>query len=255
MLFAPPVAGQATPSPLSQLIPLIIVAFVIISVLRKAKIKNTPNNNPIIKQATTPQAKKKAEYNDEQYDKIINCPPCEGNGRTYINTYVEKFRDGKWKTTKSLSSKQLFDIYAKFSWQDEYKSSYDNDDCEKREDFSDCPYCNGSGTAYAWFEEKPASYLSCKKCNGSGHILEKVKLDIGMGEKHIICDLCSGTGKIQKPKTEVAHVKTVSGGTDECEREVNKMGGEIGRFPKRFMVEISDDNKLLYSKSKQRVTS
>ena len=217
------------------------------------KILNIQNNKPSIKQTTPVKAKPKAEYNDDQYDKIINCPPCEGNGKTYINTYTEKYRDGKWKTTISLSSKQFFDIYTKFSWQDEYKSSYDNEDCEKREDYSDCPYCKGSGTAYAWFEEKPASYLSCKKCNGSGYITEKVKLDIGMGEKHITCDLCSGAGKIQTPKTEVAHVKTISGGTDECEREVNEMGGEIGRFPKRFMVEISDINKSLYSKSKQKV--
>ena len=242
---------------------ILAIGFIIIAIWRSNRgVSKSSNNiyqtNLYGKQTTTALAKPKAEYNDETYDKIINCPPCEGNGKTYIHTYIDKFRDGNRRTEREtiyLGSKQSYDIYHKFCWQDEYKSNYDNEEKEERENYSDCPYCKGSGTAYAWFEEKPVSYLSCKKCNGSGNITEKVKLDIGMGEKHITCDLCSGTGKIQKPKTEVAHVKTISGGTDECESEVNEMGGEIGSFPKRFIVEISDNNKSLYLKSKQRATS
>lgn len=190
---------------------------------------------------------KQLQLEDKKYERIINCPPCEGNGKTYIQTYTGLYQDGSEEYTEYLSTKDSYD-------------KYNNDIIEGRSDiyknisfkYRECPYCKGSGVAYAWFEKKPASSRVCDMCHGSGKTSAKVKLEIGMGTEQVDCIHCHGTGSIPVRDAELAHIKTISGGADERHTEKSDVGGEIGPYPVRYIRYIVDGNKTFYSTSKPR---
>jgi len=133
------------------------------------------------------------------------------------------------------------------------ESIYNNDNKSTvYEDNSDCPYCKGDGKAYCWFDKIEAVTVNCTKCQGSGKVTTKIRQDIGLEEKQIQCNECNGTGKKRTSEKDIVHVLTKSGGIDSLKREVDEMDGVIGNSPKRFIVEITNDNRDFYAKHKAR---
>ena len=203
------------------------------------------------------EAERKQKQEDDKYHRIINCPICEGNGKAYIHEWhisrTPIDEDGGTSHYR-LASKKLFDMYPN-GW---------NDSCDGFKEtnhytYRACPYCKGDGIAYAWYGKIPACKIECDKCQGNGQITTKVKLEIGMGDKKITCSKCNGAGNCQVPEKSVIHVKTKSGGVYEDEREETvkdkcEEGDYIGDYPKRFILEITKDNKELLGKSKPRAS-
>ncbi|MEI6707210.1 MAG: hypothetical protein WCK96_08770 [Methylococcales bacterium] len=185
----------------------------------------------------------------KEYHRIINCPLCEGNGKAYIKIDTEKYQNGQEEITLYLSSRNSYDWHQNnFIRLHLYDKSYD---CALKL----CPYCKGEGIAYAWYGKIVASKIKCDQCQGSGQITTKIKLEIGMGDKKITCAKCNGIGSFQVPEKSVVHVKTKSGGINEDSVEGKCEEGEkIGDYPKRFILEITKDNKELLEKSKPRTS-
>ncbi|MDO9106904.1 MAG: hypothetical protein Q7U57_18330 [Methylovulum sp.] len=197
------------------------------------------------------EAERKQKQDETKYDQIINCPICEGNGKAYIKTTSFGYYDDDGgycsrDLPDKLASKMLFDMHPNEWWEEDDWSYIYRD--------KECPFCRGDGIAYAWYEKMPASKHQCEECQGSGQITTKIKLEIGIGDKKITCAKCNGIGSFQVPEKSIVHVKTKSGGIYNDNREECKCdeGGSIGDYPKRFIMEITKENKELLEKSKPR---
>ena len=191
--------------------------------------------------------KQQAYEEDRKYDRIINCPGCEGHGEAYLHAVF-------WKEQRELSvkftEKEYLDKDGNYhgpTWKEYMATDY----------FSraTCPDCNGEGIAYAWFEKIAPQSVRCPDCQGTGKLTKRVKVEIGTEERQINCRKCNGEGKNLIEGKEVAHVKTISssktvshhmtGGFFENKEYIQKR-------PRYFDVEITRDNKNFYSKSKPR---
>jgi hypothetical protein len=117
------------------------------------------------------EAQQAKRRDDERYNRIINCPGCEGTGVCGM----------EFDNTDGLS---LF-------W---YVGPSRQPTSERQ---SRCPLCNGSGTAHAFSTDE-----TCPKCMGSGENMARVKAEIGMEDKAVPCAVCAGKGS-----TAVIHVR------------------------------------------------
>jgi DnaJ-class molecular chaperone len=192
------------------------------------------------------ESQRKEKVEDLKYARIINCPYCLGTGRAIIRR--------EWRKAKD-------DGYMEYSIgrPDAYKRYLENPneesnlnyvwDCDYRE--SSCPYCKRQGIAFAWYEQMQAYSRVCGNCNGTGKVIERVKLDIGMGDIQVDCQSCKSTGRISIPEKEMVHVKTMA----KLKQAGDQYGGWEDNSPGYLDVEINDNNRDFYSKSKPRFES
>lgn len=211
---------------------------------REQEIKENERATAISKQQA--ETRKKIQELDKKYNKLINCPICNGNGETYITTsYLEEPDDGNLRLTRVIPLESDIQQARKtgFSWK--------RGPWLERMDKVACPYCQGTGSAYAYFETKTAWSEVCTTCKGNGKLTVKEKLEIGVGQKQVNCSKCQGTGKITHPAIPIVHVKTKSGSEEELQQEGTRLpSSQFGQYPSRFYIEITDENRNFYSKSK-----
>ncbi len=66
-----------------------------------------------------------------------------------------------------------------------------------------CEHCKGTRS------EPGTEMNNCGTCHGSGHVIKAQRTILGTVEHEVICDECSGTGKIPKTKCKVCRGKGV----------------------------------------------
>ena len=75
----------------------------------------------------------KQPVDENKYSRIIECPACQGEGKTYYKTYRDDTTQGKYLTQKedllSPPNNESYQVY-----------------------YATCPFCRGQKIAYAWFE-------------------------------------------------------------------------------------------------------
>jgi hypothetical protein len=109
------------------------------------------------------EAQEAKRRDDERYNRIINCPGCEGTGVCGM----------EFDHTDGIS----------LSW---YVGQGRKPKSERQ---VGCPLCNRSGTALAFFSDE-----TCPQCKGSGENIVRVKAEIGMEEEVVPCSACAGEG-------------------------------------------------------------
>jgi RecJ-like exonuclease len=183
----------------------------------------------------------------EKQDYIINCPACKGTG--------EALFEEKWSPDETDENFDPSAYYYRLVTSERAYQEYIEGDYTKGyiHHSKKCPFCEGNGVAYAWFE-KSKRPVDCSICQGKGKISTTVKLEVGVKKASLPCNSCNGEGKVPAP--EVAHVLTPSGGNPEnSDREASGIGGEWGDYytaPFRFSTEIWDGNREFYAKRKPR---
>lgn len=150
-----------------------------------------------------------ARLEGERYDRIVNCPTCEGSGECWMDhrvsseghifTKPERRADierGMDENFKQIRPESYYHV-------DSYGTSYSY----KR---GVCPHCEGAGTAYARFETVPESEASCQACSGRGVITQTVKGEVGVDKVQVQCPSCAGSGQTIMPQIQKVHVRCLS---------------------------------------------
>lgn len=181
------------------------------------------------------------EAAERKYNRVINCPTCNGTGQAYVKT-GETF-DSTYTLRvqrKSIAPKNTLPYSSRRDHTIELGGGAEVFQEVKLET---CPHCSGKGIAYAWFEKIPDHFEPCKKCKGIGKINTTVKADVGVKEQQLECIQCHGTGKISMSNKEIVHIKTLSS------IKLGRDFDSITAIPAYLDVEITDENRAFYSKS------
>jgi len=205
--------------------------------------KKLEEKNKVRSQEISKEVIKTKEEN-KYFDKVINCPYCEGTGEVYIRREWKK-ADSGWGCDMRYS------IASSSEYQHHLDNPNDTDenliwDHDYKED--KCPYCKGEGIAFAWYEKKGARDEQCSKCCGVGTLTKRIKLEIGIEEAKVECDMCNGTGKIMIPEKEIVHIKT----TTRLKNRGGQFDGWVENTSSLLDVEINEKNREIYLKAKPR---
>jgi DnaJ-class molecular chaperone len=143
---------------------------------------------------------------DERYDRIVNCPTCEGTGECWLYHRVTSegfvFDDPRRRADIERGMDENFKHIRPETYS--HIDSYGTHESYKR---GQCPHCEGSGTAFARFETIPESQASCKSCVGRGVVMQSVKADVGVAKVQVQCGDCRGSGRTIMSKIRQVHVK------------------------------------------------
>ncbi len=191
--------------------------------------------------------KRLEQEKDKKYNRIINCPGCEGHGEAYLHAVFWK---EQYELSVNFTEKEYLDKDGNYhgpTWKEYMATDY----------FSraTCPDCNGEGIAYAWFEKVAPQSVSCHDCQGTGKHTIKVKVEIGTEERQTSCRKCNGEGRSLIKGKEVVHVKTThSSKTVSCHMTGSFFEHKeyIQKTPRCFDIDITDENRNFFSKSKPR---
>ena len=199
---------------------------------------------------------------DKKYDCVINCPTCKGFGETYIlRRYYDDEDNDRGETNNWKMQRSDFRIVSGSDVKCQKWASNDGiADVTNEITKGECPFCEKTGSVYAWFEKNAVWSQACEKCYKSGKLRIKEKLDVGIGEKEINCDNCNGTGKIDYSAEERVHIKTKGGWSGEQlqEDEENLLDDDRFRLGydepnyRKFYIIITNENRDFYAKSQPR---
>jgi hypothetical protein len=148
-----------------------------------------------------------AQLRDKQYDRIVNCPTCEGSGECWMDWRVTGDGHVLAPTPQRRADiERMMDDNFNYIRPESYfhVDSFDTSYSYKR---AACPHCEETGTAYGWFETVPEAEARCQSCSGAGVVLQTVKAEIGVHRMQVRCAGCAGIGRTIVPLTRKVHVK------------------------------------------------
>lgn len=261
-----------------KLLALIIGGVIIYFIVQHNRKENERQQRIRVEEESKRQQEEERHIANKKYDRIINCPACQGRGKTFIARYESVARD---PDNEYLPDLLIYRVFPDNNYEeicryiDDYRQNSDGTMRLEPPYMKDCLYCQGKGIAYAWFEKDYTYTEICGTCGGKGKVTVQVKLDIGSEQQEVSCEKCRGTGKLSFFFKEIVHVQTLSGANVACgdaeERgirypalmedyalqvpfqsyeKLSKPGEEKASF--KFWCKITDDNRDFFSKSKPR---
>jgi hypothetical protein len=173
-----------------------------------------------LRQKQLAAAEEAKRRDDARYDRIINCPGCEGTGRCY-----EQFdrSDGM--------------LYHWFMGPTPYRPP------AAHRGTTTCPLCGGSAVAVAF-----AVTETCPACKGTGTETVSVKAEIGLAATIFPCSTCGGVSTASVINVRFAHETPF-----DCSFYFSKVVGKPSTFiENRAKFVVTPTNQEFFTKWKPR---